>query len=97
MKGHMEMLATSPFAKTKRETLNLTPHLRLYVENNLHDFSIKPHSIRKLFKCEINKAKLIYGYIQERRRQIGILEPIICDGFIYLIENDAFRGWVNVV
>ena len=95
MKGHMQILADSPFAKAKRPVLNVTQTIRLFVETQLMNFQLTAGEVKKLFKCDSDKAKLIMKEVHRRRKQEGIVKPVVRDGFIYLIENDAYPGWIK--
>lgn len=91
----MEILANSPYARAKKPVLNVTPTIRLFVETQLMNFQLTAGEVKKLFKCDAVKAKLIIKEVHRRRKQEGIVKPVVCDGFIYLIENDAYPGWIK--
>lgn len=95
MKSHMEILANSPSARTKKPELKVTPKIRMFVETQLMNYQLTVGEVKHLFQCDKVKATLIMKEVHRRRKQEGLEKPIIRDGFIYLIENDAYPGWIK--
>lgn len=95
MRGHLEILTESSMARKKKPELRITPIINLFIQTHLTDFTMTATKVKNAFTCDIVKAKLIMKEISRRRKQQGISKPVEKDGFVYLIENEAFPGWVK--
>ena len=95
MRGHLQILTESSMARKKKPELRVTPIINLFIQKHLTDFSVTTLSVKKAFTCDVVKAKLIMKEINRRRKQEGICKPVEKDGFVYLIENEAFPGWIK--
>ena len=95
MRGHLQILTESSMARKKKPELRVTPMINLFIQKHLTDFTVTTLKVKKVFTCDIVKAKLIMKEMNRRRKQQGISKPVQKDGFVYLIENEAFPGWMK--
>ncbi len=95
MKGHMELLQNSVHAKAKKSVLRVTPHIRQFIKEALFNLTLTPKQIRMSLKCDEEKAKLILAEIKRERKQKGIAKATETAGYLYLIENEMYPGWIK--
>jgi hypothetical protein len=97
MKGHMEMLQSSVYAKAKRPTLRITPAIRQFIRECVKDpGKMSRKKIMRSLGCDEVKASLIFDEIKLERAKLGINNRNAEQrGSIYLIENEAFSGWIK--
>lgn len=95
MQGHLQILTESSMARKKKPELRVTPIISLFIQKHLTDFSVTTLTVKNAFTCDVVKAKLIMKEINRRRKQEGICKPLEKDGFVYLIENEAYPEWVK--
>ena len=95
MKGHMELLQNSVYAQAKKSILRVTPHIRQFIKEALFNLSLTTKQIRMSLKCDEEKAKLILAEIKRERKQKGIVKVTEAAGYLYLIENEIYPGWIK--
>ncbi len=91
----MQLLQSSAHAKVKKKVLKITPHVRQFIEEVLFDLKLNARQIRLALNCDDEKAKLILNEIKKERKEKGIVKITEAAGYLYLIENEIYPGWIK--